>query len=157
MDKFFTVDDIAKMTSFTTRTIRNYLKDGLLTGRKIGGQWRFTQEDFINFINQGNISAMMVSENKQTVLDFVEGVYSDYTGEIQTCTIVDIYRPAAEVAELRDKLMVTLSLDAEKNNTSGFMKFSYEYEEAEGKGRFTLFGSPAYIAAAMKILQEATQ
>jgi len=145
MEKFFTVDDIAKMTSFTTRTIRNYLKDGLLTGRKIGGQWRFTQEDFVNFINQGNISAMMVSENKQSVLDFVEGVYSDYTGEIQICTIVDIYRPASQLMGLRDELMAT-------PGTGGFMKFSYEYEELEGKGRFTLFGSPAYIAATMQVL-----
>ena len=29
----------------TSRTIRNYLKDGTLTGQKIGVQWRFTEEE----------------------------------------------------------------------------------------------------------------
>lgn len=33
-DKLYTVEDIAKMTSLTSRTIRNYLKNGSLTGKK---------------------------------------------------------------------------------------------------------------------------
>jgi excisionase family DNA binding protein len=43
-EKMYTVEDIAQITSMTARTIRNYLKDGTLKGRKIGGQWRFTQK-----------------------------------------------------------------------------------------------------------------
>ena len=35
-EKLYTVDDIAKLTMLTTRTIRKYLKDGLLTGQKSG-------------------------------------------------------------------------------------------------------------------------
>ena len=40
-EKLYSVEEIAKMTSVTTRTIRNYLRNGILTGTKIGGQWRF--------------------------------------------------------------------------------------------------------------------
>ncbi|MGM8370207.1 helix-turn-helix domain-containing protein, partial (plasmid) [Clostridium perfringens] len=43
-EKLYTIEDIAKMTRLTSRTIRNYLKDGILEGKKIGGQWRFTMK-----------------------------------------------------------------------------------------------------------------
>lgn len=32
--KLYTVEDVAKMTGLTTRTIRNYIKDGKLKGKK---------------------------------------------------------------------------------------------------------------------------
>ena len=44
-EKLYTIEDIANMTRLTSRTIRNYLKDGILEGKKIGGQWRFTMKD----------------------------------------------------------------------------------------------------------------
>lgn len=44
-EKLYSVDDVARMTLLTTRTIRNYLRSGLLQGNKIGGQWRFSIED----------------------------------------------------------------------------------------------------------------
>ena len=43
--KLYTVADVAELTGLTSRTIRNYLKDGTLRGRKIGVQWRFTEDD----------------------------------------------------------------------------------------------------------------
>ena len=42
LQKLYSVEEIAQMTSVTTRTIRNYLRNGILKGRKIGGQWRFS-------------------------------------------------------------------------------------------------------------------
>lgn len=44
-EKLYTVEDVAQITGLTLRTIRNYLKDGRLKGRRIGVQWRFTAED----------------------------------------------------------------------------------------------------------------
>jgi len=37
--KLYTVADVAELTGLTSRTIRNYLKDGTLRRRKIGVQW----------------------------------------------------------------------------------------------------------------------
>ncbi|MEJ8302745.1 helix-turn-helix domain-containing protein [Saccharibacillus sacchari] len=45
MTTYWTIEDLAKKLRVTTRTIRNYLKSGELTGHKVGGQWRFTQDD----------------------------------------------------------------------------------------------------------------
>lgn len=45
IEKLYTVEEIASLASVTGRTIRNYLKSGRLVGRKIGGQWRFTESE----------------------------------------------------------------------------------------------------------------
>lgn len=44
-EKLYTAEDAAQITGLTLRTIRNYIRDGKLKGRRIGVQWRFTQED----------------------------------------------------------------------------------------------------------------
>ena len=45
IEKLYTVEEIAELAAVTPRTIRNYLKTGRLAGRKIGGQWRFSQSE----------------------------------------------------------------------------------------------------------------
>ena len=48
-EKLFTINDVAALTSLTTRTIRNHLKDGSINGLKVGGQWRFRMSDIEDF------------------------------------------------------------------------------------------------------------
>ncbi len=45
MEKLYTMNQIAAMLGLSVRTIQNYLKEGKLTGKKIGSQWRFTEKD----------------------------------------------------------------------------------------------------------------
>ena len=152
MEKLFTVEDIAKMASMTTRTIRNYLKEGTLEGRKIGGQWRFTEEDIKKFMESGNVSKEITEKNKQDVIDFIDGVNTDYTGEIQVCAIVDLYHEASAVEAKRDKLLAFINTEGNELNPN-YMRFTYEYIENEQKGRITLFAPPNYLIEALKILQ----
>ena len=37
MERMYTLNDLALMTGFTTRTLRNYLTQGLLKGKKENG------------------------------------------------------------------------------------------------------------------------
>lgn len=48
--KLYSVEEVAQELQVTTRTIRNYLRDGRLQGTKIGGQWRFSKEDLYQMI-----------------------------------------------------------------------------------------------------------
>ncbi|MBP3040334.1 helix-turn-helix domain-containing protein [Bacillaceae bacterium Marseille-Q3522] len=50
MSNMFSVEELARELNVTTRTIRNYLRDGKLKGTKIGGQWRFSKENLFEFI-----------------------------------------------------------------------------------------------------------
>jgi len=153
MEKLFTVEDIANMTSLTTRTIRNYLKDGILKGRKIGGQWRFTEEDIKNFMDNGTYGEDFKNKTRQDLLDFIDGVntFADNIGEIQTCSIIDLYQEDEIVKVKTDKLIEFIN---SHNETKGnWMSFSWTKIESESKHRVIIFARPQYLIEALKILQ----
>lgn len=62
MKNYWTVEDLARELQVTTRTIRNYLKSGELSGTKVGGQWRFTVND-IRKLTGANNPIIEFSEN----------------------------------------------------------------------------------------------
>lgn len=153
MEKLYTVEEIATMTSMTTRTIRNYIKDGLLKGRKIGGQWRFTEEDIKNLMDNGTYREEYLNTLKQYVLDFIDGVntFADNIGEIQTCSIVDLYQEKEVVKNKQDKLMEFIN--SNKDTKGNYMSFSSNYIESESKTRIVIFANPKFLIEALKILE----
>ena len=153
MEKLYTVENISNMTSLTTRTIRNYLKDGILKGRKIGGQWRFTEEDIKNFMDSGIATNDFSDKIKQDVLDFIDGVntFADNIGEIQACSIIDLYQEEAAVKSKTDKLMEFINSHNETKDN--WMNFHWERIERESKYRVVIFARPQYLIEALKILQ----
>ena len=155
MDKLYTVEDIAQMTSLTTRTIRNYLKDGTLKGRKIGGQWRFTEEDIKNFMDNGTVANELKNRNEQDVLDFLDGVntFADNIGEIQTCSIIDLYQDIEIVNAKRDKFMKYINSLPSEETKGNWMSVNSNYIESEAKTRVVIFATPKYLIEALKILQ----
>ena len=45
MDKeMYTLDEVAQMSAFSTKSLRNFMKKNLLSGEKINGKWYFTEE-----------------------------------------------------------------------------------------------------------------
>jgi len=147
-EKLYTVDDIAKMTLLTTRTIRTYLKDGLLVGRKVGGQWRFTKEDINKLFENSAVSKQINDSYRQDILDFIDGVNTDITGDMQTCSVVDYYcSEHAKAHELFEKIKTT-ALTINSNN-----RFYYEYIESQQKARYTFFGTPSFIISAMEVIE----
>lgn len=53
-EDYLSVDDIARELDVTTRTVRNYLRRGLLKGHKISNKWWFSKEDLYDLI--GNLA-----------------------------------------------------------------------------------------------------
>jgi len=153
MEKLYTVEDIANMTSLTTRTIRNYLKDGLLKGKKIGGQWRFTEEDIKNLMDNGDFAKNISNKNREDVLDFLNGVntFADNIGEIQVCSIIDLYQEEEILKSKLEKLGQFINSNNETMNN--WMSFHWERIESESKQRVVIFARPQYLIEALKILQ----
>lgn len=151
-EKLYTIDDIAKMTRLTSRTIRNYLKDGILEGRKIGGQWRFTMKDIENLFDSRKTKEELAKNSKTEVIDFLEGKNVDSNKEIQICTVVDLYcKNILEGKELSSKLMIIINEDEEAVKNGA--RFSYEYIKEISKARFTLFGDAEFIIKTLKTLE----
>lgn len=149
MEKLYTVDDVAEFTSLTSRTIRNYLKEGVLKGKKIGGQWRFTMDNISELLKDKNAVTEMINENDQNLIDFINGTNTDISGEIQVCTVADYYCQSVEYASL---LSQNFSGITQKSN-GDCCKYNFYYNAAEQKARYIFFGAPAFIAESMRTLQ----
>ena len=150
-EKLYTVEDIAKMTRLTSRTIRNYLKDESLQGQKIGGQWRFTMENIKQLFNNSHFTNDVSRKNRQQILNFINGINTDIQGKIQVCTIVDNYCENSKAGHQIYRKLVTV-INSRKDDDLPPAKFDYEFIEKEKKARFTLFGDPDYIIKTLQLL-----
>ena len=71
MCETYSIEDLATFTGLTDRTLRSYLKEGRLTGRKEDGAWRFTPEDLEKlFQDEGTRQAVRANRNA-IVYDFM--------------------------------------------------------------------------------------
>lgn len=69
MKNYWTIEELAEKLQVTTRTIRNYLKSGDLSGTKVGGQWRFTISDIRKLTGDVNINNP-ITEFTENIGDF---------------------------------------------------------------------------------------
>ncbi len=84
--EWYTMNDIAKITGLTTRTLRNYLRMELLTGEKVDGTWRFSEEDFYAFMDHPTVRQGLHAKRNAIVNDFL---LLDTKRENRTCVILD--------------------------------------------------------------------
>lgn len=59
------------MTMLSTRTIRNYIKLGLLDGNKINGYWQFTDDKITKFMNNDYVSQSLNAKRNVNVNIFL--------------------------------------------------------------------------------------
>lgn len=55
--KLYTLQEAAEILKVNVRSIHRYKKDGRLEARRIGGQWRVTQDAIERFIHGDNGAA----------------------------------------------------------------------------------------------------
>lgn len=97
--KYYTINELAMMTGFTTRTLRNYINSGILEGEKTDGVWQFSADNFIDFISNPNIVSGIKSKMNAQALDFIA---DDKKKENHICTILDFYVNEDESEEISD-------------------------------------------------------
>ena len=71
MEKKYNLNDLALMTGFTTRTLRNYLLGGILKGEKIDGVWQFSDEDLDRFFAEPFVKEGIRIKRNGVVFDFL--------------------------------------------------------------------------------------
>lgn len=97
--RYYTMNEVAMMTGFTTRTLRNYISAGILDGEKMEGVWKFSVDDFINFISDPNVTSGIKSKINAQTFDFLA---DEKKKENYICTILDFYVDDEESAEISD-------------------------------------------------------
>ena len=131
------LNDIAVMTGFSTCTLRNHMKMGLLEGEKIDGVWRFTDEQFTVFINDPNIKAALRSKDRGLIYDFIA---DDRKANNALCVVLDLRADLAEANE------VSAFFCKEMEKVSG-ARFTFNFEH--GNARVILTGPEDAVQSIM--------
>lgn len=103
--KLYTVADVAELTGLTSRTIRNYLKDGTLRGKKIGVQWRFTEEDINRLFSEVDEAGAKILKPEDVISEFLkprerEGTECCFAWDIPFFDEKDIDMVCSEVKQM---------------------------------------------------------
>ena len=137
-EKLYTVADVAQVTGMTSRTIRNYLKDGTLTGQKIGVQWRFTEEEIKKLFSRQTPGQSSPSQ-------IVRGFLGEQERETDAfCALLD-FPGVTELdgMELYQKL--------QEKRSEGISSMSYEYHDEGQLLRVAVSGD---TGAVMDLLEQ---
>lgn len=84
--KKYTIKELSLMSGLTTRTIRNYLKLGLLKGSKENNKWIFNEDDTIEFFKNSYVKQSIEIKNLSLVLE------SFNSEKEEVCNIIKIKR-----------------------------------------------------------------
>lgn len=69
----FKLKDIMEMLNIPERTIRRHIKLGLLKGEKIGGTWRFSEDDLHNYFSNKTIQQTQSHIKSNEIFDYLNG------------------------------------------------------------------------------------
>lgn len=84
--KLFSVDDLHEMLGISKMTIRAYLREGKLKGRKMGVKWFITEESLRNYFNEPELPEE--NEHSEGYRYIVQGV-NDLVSEMEECNTVE--------------------------------------------------------------------
>jgi excisionase family DNA binding protein len=69
----FKLKDIMEMFDIPERTIRRHISMKVLNGTKVGGQWRFTEEDIKEYLDKPTMKKFIEKTNMHHLFDFING------------------------------------------------------------------------------------
>ena len=138
MNRTYNLNEVALMTGFTTRTLRNYLNQGLLNGEKVEGVWQFTAEDLDIFFNEPFVKEGLRIKRSSAVFDFMADL-NKKSG--RSCIILDLPVSVKEGNEI-SKFFCDQMQDAR----DAVFNFGWN----NGVARVILTGDEAQVANIMK-------
>ena len=138
MDRNYNLNEIALMTGFSTRTLRNYLNQGILKGEKTDGKWQFTAEEIDRFFAEPFVKEGLRIKRNAIVFDFL----ADRSKQAKrACVILDIpvsMKESKTLSEFFCKQMET-ALDT---------VFTFDWNN--GSARVILSGAEESVATIME-------
>lgn len=119
MEKLYTINDLAMMTGLSARTLRNYLKLGLLDGEKEDGMWRFTEDDVECFLQNESVRFSLRAKKNAIVYEFLG---ERHKKSASACVILDVSADEGQAEKISRFFCERISQEKE----NGEVKFSFE-------------------------------
>ena len=135
MKEYYSIDDLATMTMLTTRTLRNYISQGLLHGEKEAGGWRFSIDHLDAFFKEPSVAQSIQSKKCGMVYEFMS---NDIKQEDLACSLYDYPKKSSDEAEAIYERLVNLI----NSNQYSPIRFSYAYNRKKEMVRIILIGNP---------------
>ena len=84
---YYTLGHLSQITGLTDRTLRTYLRNGVLEGEKINGVWHFTDAQLDAFLRHPTARPAIQAKNNAIVYDFM---LDNAKSEPRVCVLLDI-------------------------------------------------------------------
>ena len=128
----YTINDIATMTGLSTRTVREYMKLGFLSGEKENGVWRFTDEAVGALFANSAVAPSIKAKRNALVYDFMldENKKND-----ELCAVLDL------MAEGKDAMDIS-GFFCSAINSGEFSGLAFSFEHS-GKNARVIVKGPA--------------
>ena len=68
----YSLKDLSMISGLTDRTLRNYLKTGVLTGEKRNGIWYFTEEQLQSFFDHEYVKPAIQAKQNAILFDYLK-------------------------------------------------------------------------------------
>ena len=94
---YYNINELAVISGFTTRSLRNFITMGHLNGEKIDGMWQFSAEEIDAFLSNPNVAPGIKSKANAVVYDFMADTEKK-TNKI--CSVLDFVMDADEASEI---------------------------------------------------------
>lgn len=127
------ITDIALMTGLSDRTIRTYIKKGLLKGEKSDGIWLFTEEDINRFINENFVRRSVKIKDRAMVNDFI---VNNKKKDASICCVYDYPADKEEVG----KAVYEKVIEEINTNKYSYIEMSYNFDVKNKMVRLILIG-----------------
>lgn len=133
----YTLEQLSLMTGLTTRTLRNYLKTGILQGSKDTGIWQFTDQQIWTFLHHPSVRPSIQAKQHAIIYDFL--AEQDQT-EDEMCILLNRKAEEKEAGKIADFF-------CREANKRSRIRFAYTYDS--GKARYILKGTEDDISSIM--------
>ena len=125
----YTIEQLSMITGLTSRTLRNYLKSGLLQGSKETGIWQFTEQQVSDFLTHPAVYPSIQTKKNAIVYDFLSCLNQS---ENEECILLN-----RTIEESKAKEMADFFCTAVRELSQ--IRFTYTYHS--GKGHYILRGA----------------
>ncbi len=140
----YSIQDIAMLTMLSDRTIRNYLRMGLLSGRKRGGKWNFSAQEISQFLDDPFVRQALEAKRAAMVSDFLA---ESHQTTAAVCVVADF--PASDAAETLRLQQLLIHL---VNQADGTVRMNCSYHPRQRQVRVYLSGSKDQILPILNAL-----
>lgn len=144
--EFYAIEDLSSLLKLHPITIRRFIREGKLPGRKIGRRWMVSHDDLRAFTHTELAGAS--TPESRTVLDASEA------GITSVSAVVELRENADAASRIANSIMAMLNC---KDPAWGPARFDFSYTEASRSARFALYGSIEFIQAMLVTFQHTSE